>query len=129
MSGPRNKNTWVWVAIAAIAFTSAARAETGPQGTKAFTHPVLEFLVRSHTQNAAAHSGVLRFAHSGSRPQTSSVFRNSASSALIAFLPVWFVGLVSPLAPASAGSTRSQGQLPAPPQLPALFQRPPPSLA
>lgn len=126
MPGSRNKNAWVWVAIAAIAFTSAARAETGRQSAKAFTHPVLEFLARSQSQNPAAHSGVLRFTNPGSRRQSASVLRNAASGALIAILPVFFIGLVSPLALASVGSTRSQGRAPAPPLLSALFQRPPP---
>jgi hypothetical protein len=123
----RNRNAWMWVAIAAVAFTSVAQAEAGLQTAKGYSHPVLEFLVRGHGQNTAAHSGALRFAHPGSR-QANSVFRNSSSGVLIAILPVWFVGLVSPLTPRSVASLQL-GRLPSAPQLSALFQRPPPSLA
>ena len=37
----RNRNAWMWVAIAAVAFTSVARAETGLQSAKGYAHPVL----------------------------------------------------------------------------------------
>jgi hypothetical protein len=128
MSMSRNRNVWMWVAIAAVAFTSVAQAKAGLQTARGYSHPVLEFLVRSHSQNTAVHSGAQRFTHPGSRRQASSVFHNSTSGALIAILPVWFVGLVSPLTPRSALSLR-MGRLPAAPLLTALFQRPPPSLA
>lgn len=128
MALSRNRNAWMWVAIAAVAFTSVTQAEAGLQTARGYSHPVLEFLVRSHSQNTAVHSGALRFAHPGSRRQANSVFRNSASGALIAILPVWFVGLVSPLTPRSVTSL-CLGRVPAAPQLSALFQRPPPSLA
>jgi hypothetical protein len=119
---------WMWLAIAAVAFTSVARAEAAPQTSKGYTHPVLEFLARSQSQNPAAHSAALRFAHIGSRRQASAIFRNSTSGPLIAMLPVLFIGLVSPLA-LSAASSRCPGRAPAPPLLSELFQRPPPSLA
>jgi len=118
----------MWVAIAAVAFTSVVRAGTGPQKARGYSHPVLEFLVRSQSQNPSAHSAVLRFANLGSR-HANSVLRKGNSSALIAMLPVFFIGLVSPLAPLSAASLRCLGRIPAAPQLSALFQRPPPSLA
>jgi len=118
----------MWVAIAAVTFTSLARAESGLQNAKAYTHPVLQLLARSQTQNNAAHSVVLRFAHLGSRRQVSSTLRNGGPGTLIAILPVLFIGLVSPLVP-SAASIRSLGRAPAAPLLSALFQRPPPSLA
>lgn len=119
----------MWVAIAAVAFTSVARAEMGLQNAKAYAHPVLEFLARSQTQNPAAHSAVLRFAHLGSRRQAKSMLRNAGSGTWIAILPVLFIGLVSPLAPASVASVRCLGRPPAVPLLSALFQRPPPRLA
>jgi hypothetical protein len=125
----RNRSTWMWVAIAAVAFTSVAHAETALQSSKSYTHPVLEFLARSQSQNPAAFSGVLRFGHSGSRRHANAMLRNVGSRAWVAMLPVFFVGLVSPLSLASAASIRCLGHAPASPLLPDLFQRPPPCLA
>jgi len=119
----------MWVAIAAVAFTSVARTEAGLQGGKAYSHPVLEFLAWSQGQNAGAHSSVLRFGHLGSGRRADSMLQNARSGALIAMLPVLFIGLVSPLTLLSAASIRCLGRAPAAPLLPALFQRPPPSLA
>jgi hypothetical protein len=116
----------MWVAIAAVTFTSLSRAESGLQHSKTCAHPVLELLARSQVQNPAAHSGVLRYAHTGSGRQAGSMLRHPASAALIAMLPVLFIGLVLPL---SVASIRSLGRAPAAPLLPALFQRPPPCLA
>lgn len=128
MPRSRSRSTWMWVAIAAVAFTSVARAEMAQQSVRAYAHPVFEFLVRSQSQNLAAHSGVLRFASLGSHRQSNSMLRRAGSGALIAMLPVLFIGLVSPLTLLSA-SIRSLGLVPAVPLLPALFQRPPPSFA
>jgi hypothetical protein len=116
----------MWVAIAAVTFTSVARAEAAPQSLRGYTHPVFEFLARSQSQNPAAHCTALRFANLGSR-QAKSIFRNSSSGPLIAMLPVLFIGLVSPLSPVA--SIRSLGRAPSAPLLAALFQRPPPSFA
>ncbi len=125
----RNRSTWMWVALAAVAFTSVARAETGLQNAKSYTHPVLEFLARSQSQNPAAFSGVLRFGHPGSRRQANAMLRNVGSGTWIAMLPVFFIGLVSPLSLASAASIRCLGPVHAAPLLPAFSPRPPPSLA
>lgn len=119
---------WMWLAIAAVAFTSVARAETSVQSSKGYSHPVFQFLARSQAQNPAAHSAALRFAGSASRRQVSSVFRSSASGPLIAMLPVLFIGLLSPLI-LSIAPVRSPGRSPATPLLAALFQRPPPICA
>lgn len=124
----RNTTAWMWLAIAAVAFTSVASAETGLKSSKGYTHPVFEFLARSQAQNPGAHAAPLRFANSGSRHQPSSLFRNSSSGQLVAFLPVLFIGLVPPVR-TSVASLRSQGRPPAAPLLSALFQRPPPALA
>lgn len=124
----RNRASWMWLAIAAVAFTSVATAETGRHTSRGYAHPVFEFLVRSHTQNSAAHATPSRFANIGSHNQVSSIFRSSASGRLVAMLPVLFIGLVSPLGPQSE-SAHSLGRAPAAPLLSALFQRPPPALA
>ncbi len=125
----RNTTAWMWLAIAAVAFTSVATAEPGLKSAKGYTHPVFEFLARSQSQNSAAHSAVLRFASVGSRHQLGSMQRRAASGQLIAMLPVLFVGLVSPLNTRALASARSLGREPAAPLISALFQRPPPTLA
>ena len=119
----------MWVAIAAVAFTSVASAEAGVQSAKTYAHPVLEFLARSQSHSPSAHSGVLRFAQLGSRRQPDSMLRNTGPGAWIAMLPVLFIGLVSPLTLLSVASIRCLGRAPAAPLLLALFQRPPPRLA
>ena len=118
----------MWVAIAAVAFTSVARAETSLPSAKGYSHPVLEFLVRSQSQTSTAHSAVLRSANPGSR-HANFLLRQAGSGAMIAMLPVFFIGLVSPLNLLSDASAQCLGRVPAAPLLPALFQRPPPSLA
>ena len=125
----RNRASWMWLAIAAVAFTSVATAESGRQSSKGYAHPVFEFLVRSQSQASGAHSLPARFANIGSHRQAGSMLRNSASGRLIAMLPVLFIGLISPLILKAVPSVRSLGRAPAAPLLSALFQRPPPSLA
>jgi hypothetical protein len=122
----RNTTTWMWLAIAAVAFTSVASADAGLKSSKGYTHPVFEFLARSQTQNSGAHSVPLRFANIGSQRQAKSILRNSGSVALMAMLPVLVIGMVSPL---TIASIRCLGRAPAQPQLSALFQRPPPCSA
>lgn len=126
MPGSRNKNAWLWVAIAAIAFASAARAEEGLQSARAYAHPVLEFLAKSQIQNSAAKPGVLRFAQPASRHQFKALSRDAGIGMWMAIVPVCFVGLVSPLNLLSASSIHDRKQAPAAPLLPASFQRPPP---
>ena len=121
----RNRATWMWLAIAAVAFTSVATAETGRHTSRGYAHPVFEFLVRSHSQNSASLSAPLRFASAASQRQAGSSFRSGVSGRLIAMLPVLFIGLVSPLGSQSE-SANSLGRAPAAPLLSALFQRPPP---
>ena len=129
MSGSRNRSAWMWVAIAAVAFTSVARAEAGRQNAKTHTLPVLHFLAFAQNQNSAAPSGVLRFGYLGSHRQGNSMSRNAGPAAFVAMLPVLFIGLVSPPTLLSVASIRSHGRPPAAPLLSALFERPPPRLA
>lgn len=126
MSGARNKNAWVWVAIAAITLASAARAEAGLQSAKAYAHPVLAFLAKSQSQNLATKPGVARFAQPGSSRQIKAMSRDAGIGLCLAMLPVFFIGLVSPLNLLSAVSIQALRQPPAAPLLPASFQRPPP---
>jgi hypothetical protein len=124
MSGSRNKGAWMWVAIAAIAFASSARAEAGPQSARVFAHPVLEFLAKSQSQHFTAKPGVSRFAQPGRQARAMS--RNGAIGWTAAMLPVFFIGLVSPLTLLSAAFIRGIYQESSSPYLPASFQRPPP---
>jgi hypothetical protein len=125
----RSRAAWMWLAIAAVAFTSVAAVETGRQSTRGYAHPVFGFLVRSHSQNSGSHAAPLGFSHIDSHRQAGSAFRSSASGSLIPVLPVLFIGLVSPLILQAEPSIRSLGRAPATPLLSALFQRPPPTLA
>ncbi len=90
MTGSRNKNAWIWVAIAAISLASVSRTVGGLESARAYANPVLHFLVKSYGVSAVAKSGpAVRFA------QRASIFRDAGTGAWIAFLPVCFVGLVA----------------------------------
>jgi len=128
MTGNRNRSAWIWVAIAAIGLASVARAEAGLQNAKACAHPVLDFLARSQSPYPAVKAAFPRFAPHGSTRPVDSMFRDTGSGAWIAVLPVWFIGLVSPLSLRSAAPLSCPGRAPAAPLLPAGFQRPPPCL-
>jgi hypothetical protein len=116
----------MWVAIAAVAFTAVARAETRHTGS--YSHPMFEFLARSQGQNSSAHSAALRSVNFGSRRQGQFVLRKAGSGALIAILPMTFVGLVSPFTIAGAAPSDVSRHATAASLLPHLFQRPPPSV-
>ena len=128
MTGTRNKHAWIWVAIAAISLASVSRAEAGLDTARAYANPVLHFLVKSHSASVAAKSGAARYAQRGSMRGIfgRGIFRDARTGAWVAFLPVCFVGLVLLSFPATAPVRPVQAT--AAPQLPALFQRPPPSL-
>jgi hypothetical protein len=119
MTGSRNKNAWIWVAIAAISLASVSRTIGGLESARAYANPVLHFLVKNHAASVAAKSGALHFAQRGT------FFRDARTGAWIAFLPVCFVGLV-PLSLVSARFNRASRFLPASPLLAVSFQRPPP---
>ncbi len=124
MTGLRNKNAWLWVAIAAISLASVSRAEAGLQSAKAYAHPVLQFLAASHSQHSIAKPAIPRFAQRGSN--VGSIFRDAGTGTWMAILPVFFIGLIAPLSLLAANSARYRGQAPAAPLLPSSFQRPPP---
>ncbi|MGB6192194.1 MAG: hypothetical protein WBF42_06995 [Terracidiphilus sp.] len=125
MTGSRNKNAWIWVAIAAISLASVSRTAGGLESARAYANPVLHFpvlrfLVKSYSVSAVANSGpAVRFA------QRASLFRDAGTGAWIAFLPVCFVGLVA-LNLISARFRRTSNPLPATPLLAVSFERPPP---
>lgn len=118
----------MWVAIAAVALASVARAEAGLQSAKAYAHPVLEFLAKNQSQFPIAKPGVSRLAQLGSRGQVNSISRDAGAGWWMAVIPVLFIGLVSPLNLLSTASIRCLGRVPSSHLVPASFQRPPPRL-
>ncbi len=129
MSGSRNKNAWLWVAIAAFAFASVARAENGTHSARSYSHPVLEFLAKSQIQNPATKSGCRAVRPAGVEPADECAGSLCRHWHVDGILPQFFIGLVSPLTLAWVVSARCLGRAPAAPLLFKLFQRPPPSLA
>jgi hypothetical protein len=125
MTANRNRNAWLWVAIAAISLASVSRAEDGVQSAKAYAHPVLQFLA-SHSQYPVAKPAIARFAQRGS--SVSSIFRDARTGTWMAMLPVFFIGLISPLSLLAAQPNQYRSQASAAPLLPSSFQRPPPHL-
>ena len=120
MAGSRNKHAWIWVAIAAISLASVSRAAAGPDSARVHANPVLHFLIKSHSAAAVAKSGpAVRLAQRGT------LFRDAQSGAWIAFLPVYFIGLV-PLTISSSRFVRRLSPLPAAPLNATFLQRPPP---
>lgn len=123
MTANRHKNAWIWLAVAAIAMATLARAEAGLPKTGALTHPVLEFL-SAHT-SGDGFATVSR--HHGSRlAGLRHDSQNSAAGAWTVLLPIFFIGLIAPLNLISARAALSLEITPSAPALPFLFQRPPP---
>src|ERR1700744_801936 len=127
MTGNRQKSAWIWLAVAAIAVVTLARAEAGLPKGAAFTNPVLEFL--------SAHAGSGAFAalpgnHDlGSVRSHRSSYRTGVGATgagmWAALLPMFFIGLIAPLNLISARAAHSLGITPQAPVLSSLFQRPP----
>lgn len=134
MSASRHRNAWIWLAVAAMAVATLARAQAGIQVASAYANPVIEFLV-GH-QGAGAHAAIgapRRFERRSLRQSNAALLFGSAqhgadSGAWEAILPVLFIGLVTPLNLISSRSVLSLGRVPSAPLLPFSFQRPPPSL-
>ena len=135
MSAARHRNAWIWVAVAAMAVVSLARAQAGVQFATAYAHPVLEFLAGQQGASGHAPSTAQRLFERRSirRAEGASLFASGGhsadSGAWEAILPVLFVGLVAPLSLISPRSTHSLRRVPSAPALPFSFQRPPPALA
>ena len=115
------------MAFAAIAFASVARAEAGLQSARTYAHPVLEFLAGNHAAQPAAIYANPRLAPHRYSRQIKATSRDRFAVAGLAMLPVFFIGLVSPLSPLSPRSSLSLGSNVTAPLPPSLFQRPPPS--
>jgi hypothetical protein len=120
----RHKSAWIWLAVAAIAVATLARAEAGLPRAAALTHPVLEFL-SAH----ASSDGVATARHHGSRSAgLRRASQNDSAGAWTVLLPIFFIGLIAPLKLISARTLLSLGVTPSAPALASLFQRPPPPL-
>jgi hypothetical protein len=124
MKPVRNRSALIWLAVAAIAVATLARAQGGLQTAAAYAHPVIDFLAAHQGERAFADSGV---PHRSDRPAR--VHGQGGDSGVwIAVFPVLFIGLITPLNLVSPGSVRCLGRTPAAPALPSSFQRPPPAL-
>ena len=126
MTGNRSKDAWIWVAIAAISLASLARAQSGIENARAYADPVIKFFA------AGQHADTDASAHAN---RATSRSQDGASGIGFNLLPVFFVGLVSPLVlesfrayfrrqrvPSRAVSCRS---LPASASRPLRVERPP----
>jgi len=115
----RSRDAWIWVTVAAITLASLARAQSGIENARGYANPLIAFLSDAHLAESAAAA----VAH---RSATSSHSGNSGT--VLNLLPVYFVGLVSPLSLLTAGSVPClKRALPAPDST-GRFQRPPPIL-
>jgi hypothetical protein len=107
------------VTVAAITLASLARAQSGIENARVYANPFIAFLADGHL----AESGASAVAH---RSASSSHAEDSGT--VLNLLPVFFIGLVSPLSLLFAGSIPClRRALPAP-DLAGRFQRPPPFL-
>ena len=119
----RSQRAWMWVAVAALAVSMLARAQSGVYAARAYASPIFEAF--AEYQAAADHEAS---AHAGSTQRSVSRHDSSAGQQFVAgLLPVLFVGLLLPLTVLRKGSARTTGNTPSSLTRPFLFQRPPPS--
>ena len=129
MTPSRHRNAWIWVAIAAMAVASLARAQAGIQTATAYANPVLEFLAGHPSAAVLATNGAPRlFEHRSARQARAALSHGADSGPWTAMLPVFFVGLIAPMSLISPRSVVCLGRTHSAPALPSRFQRPPPSL-
>ncbi|MGD0913089.1 MAG: hypothetical protein ABR928_14440 [Terracidiphilus sp.] len=115
----RSRDAWIWVTVAAISLTSLARAQSGIENARGYANPFIAFFADAHLADSGASAAAHRSASSS---------RSGNSGTVLNLLPVYFVGLVSPLSLLFAGSVPClKRALPAP-ALAGRFQRPPPFL-
>jgi len=124
MARNRQKQAWIWLAVAAITVATLARAQSGLPRTAALTNPVLAFL-SAHAQGDPSSATVWNHRPGSARAQRAA--HGVSSDAWAVLLPVFFIGLISPLNLLSPRALLSLGRTASAPALPFLFQRPPPS--
>jgi len=121
MKAAKHRNAWIWLAVAAMSIAVVARAQSGMHNARAYTTPVLQFL--------AAHSAdQVPAAHALNRRASRANRHGADTAAWAAMLPIFFVGLVSPLNLLSPHPLDSDSRIPSAPAYPSSFQRPPPQL-
>jgi hypothetical protein len=119
MMGNRSRGAWIWVTVTVITLASLARAQSGIENARGYANPFIAFLSDGHLVESSASAAALRSASSS---------HSGSSGTVLNLLPVYFVGLVSPLSLLFAGSAPClRRTLPAP-DLAGRFQRPPPFL-
>lgn len=123
MTAAKHRNAWIWLAVAAFSIAVVARTQYGMQNARAYSSPVLKFLAAHTTDRPAGANGVQRLLD---RRSSRAGRRGADAGAWAAMLPVFFVGLVSPLNLVSPNSLLCIGRAPATPALPFSYQRPPP---
>jgi hypothetical protein len=107
------------VTVAAITFASLARAQSGFENARRYANPLIAFLSDGHRSESASAA----VAH-----RSSSTLRTGSSGTVLNLLPVFFVGLASPLSLLFLWSVLClRRPLPAP-DLAGRFERPPPFL-
>ena len=117
MTGNRLKGAWIWVAMAAISIASLARVQSGVENARAYADPVIKFIAAA--QHADAEASVR--AHRAGSP-----VRAGGRDLGLDLLPIFFVGLVAPLALESFRVRPWLQWAPSAPSISSLFQRPPP---
>lgn len=125
MAGNRQKQAWIWVAVAAIAVATLARTQSGLPRAATLTNPVLAFL-SAHANNELASANCWNHRASTARSERAS--HSAGSEAWAVFLPVLFIGLIAPLNLLPPRAMLSLERTPSAPFLPFLFQRPPPAI-
>ncbi|HUB28350.1 MAG TPA: hypothetical protein VL967_01590 [Terracidiphilus sp.] len=126
MTANRHKNAWIWIAVAAMAAVTLARAETGMPHARVSANPVLAFLSNRSITNEFSAS---RIPGMLGRVSERRVRSSSGPTAGVwtAILPIFFVGLIAPLNLVPACAMLCIGRAISAPALPFRFQRPPPS--
>jgi len=117
MTGNRSKGAWIWVAMAAISFASVARVQSGVENARAYADPVIKFFAAAQHADAEA---------SGKAHRAGSPARTGGRDLGLDLLPIFFVGLVAPLALERFRVRPCRQWTPSAPSISALFQRPPP---
>ncbi|KAA6461028.1 hypothetical protein DYQ86_12235 [Acidobacteria bacterium AB60] len=120
----RQRNAWIWLAVAALSIAVAARAQTGVADARACSGPMLKFLAAHAADQPAAAQAVRLLQGKQLRPSGG---RGSTRAAAF-MLPVLFVGVVSPLDHAVPQSCHGNERTPHAPTVSSSFQRPPPQI-
>jgi hypothetical protein len=127
MTGNRHKSAWIWIAVAAMAAVTLARAEVGVPHAKISANPVLAFLSSHSIANDFSSSGIPGMLGHVSERRVRNLSSSASAGVWTAILPILFVGLIAPLILVSAEAKLCVGRAISAPALPFRFQRPPPS--